>query len=33
LLPGTPPVSKRPCRMPVHEIVELKKQIAKLQSK
>jgi hypothetical protein len=33
LLPGTPPISKRPYRMPVNEIVELKKQIAKLQSK
>jgi hypothetical protein len=33
LLPGTPPTSKRPCRMPVNELVELKKQIAELQSK
>jgi hypothetical protein len=33
LLPGTPPISKRPYRMPVNELVELKKQIAKLQSK
>jgi hypothetical protein len=30
LLPGTPPVSKRPYRMPVNELVELKKQIAEL---
>jgi hypothetical protein len=30
LLPGTPPISKRPYRMPVNELVELKKQIAKL---
>jgi hypothetical protein len=33
LLPGTPPISKRPYRMPVNELVELKKQIAGLQSK
>jgi hypothetical protein len=33
LLPGTPPISKRPYRMPVNELVQLKKQIAKLQSK
>jgi hypothetical protein len=33
LLPGTPPISKRPYRMSVNELVELKKQIAKLQSK
>jgi hypothetical protein len=33
LLPRTPPISKRPYRMPVNELVELKKQIAKLQSK
>jgi hypothetical protein len=33
LLPGTPPISKRPYRMPVNEIVELKKQIAELQAK
>jgi hypothetical protein len=32
LLPGTPPISKRPYRMPVNELVELKKQIAELQS-
>jgi hypothetical protein len=33
LLPETPPISKRPYRMPVNELVELKKQIAELQSK
>jgi hypothetical protein len=33
LLPGMTPISKRPYRMPVNELVELKKQIAKLQSK
>jgi hypothetical protein len=33
LLPGTPPISKRPYRMPVNELVELKRQIAKLQAK
>jgi hypothetical protein len=33
LLPGTPPISKRPYRMPVNELVELKKQIVELQSK
>jgi hypothetical protein len=33
LLPGTPPISKRPYRMPINELVELKKQIAELQSK
>jgi hypothetical protein len=33
LLPGMPPISKRPYRMPVNKPVELKKQIAKLQSK
>jgi hypothetical protein len=33
LLPGTPPISKRPNRMPVNELVELKKQIGELQSK
>jgi hypothetical protein len=33
LLPGTPPLSKRPCRMPVNELVELKKQIAELYAK
>jgi hypothetical protein len=30
---GTPPISKRPYRMPVDELVELKKQIAELQAK
>jgi hypothetical protein len=30
LLPVTPPISKRPCRMPVNELVELNKQLAKL---
>jgi hypothetical protein len=33
LLRGTPPISKRPYRMPVNKLVELKKQIAELQSK
>jgi hypothetical protein len=33
LLPRTPPISKRTYRMPVNELVELKKQIAELQSK
>jgi hypothetical protein len=33
LLPGMPTISKRPYRMPVNELVELKKQIAELQSK
>jgi hypothetical protein len=33
LLPRTPPISKRPYRVPINEVVELKKQIAKLQSK
>jgi hypothetical protein len=33
LLPGTPPISKRPYSMPVNELVELKKQIAELQAK
>jgi hypothetical protein len=33
LLPGTPPISKRPYRMPVNELVELKKQIIELQAK
>jgi hypothetical protein len=28
LLPGTLPISKRPYRMPIIELVELKKQIA-----
>jgi hypothetical protein len=30
LLPGTLPISKRPYRMPINELVELKKQIAEL---
>jgi hypothetical protein len=30
LLPGMPPISKRPYRMPVNELVELKNQIAEL---
>jgi hypothetical protein len=33
LLPGTPLISKRPYRMPMNELVELKKQIAELQAK
>jgi hypothetical protein len=33
LLPGTPPISKWPYRMPVNELVELKKQLAELQAK
>jgi hypothetical protein len=33
LLPETPPISKRPYRMPVNELVELKKQIVELQAK
>jgi hypothetical protein len=33
LLPGTPLISKRPYRMPVNELVELKKQIVELQAK
>jgi hypothetical protein len=33
MLPGTPPISKRPYRMLVNELVKLKKQIAELQSK
>jgi hypothetical protein len=33
LLPGMLPISKRPYRMPVNELVELNKQIAELQSK
>jgi hypothetical protein len=33
LLPETPPISKRSYRMPVNELVELKKQIAELQTK
>jgi hypothetical protein len=33
LLPGTPPISKRPYRMPVNELVELKKKLVELQAK
>jgi hypothetical protein len=33
LLPGTSPISKRPYRMPVNELVQLKKKIAELQAK
>jgi hypothetical protein len=33
LLLGTPPISKRPYRMPINELVELKKQIVELQAK
>jgi hypothetical protein len=33
LLSRTPPISKRPYRIPVNEFVERKKQIAKLQAK
>jgi hypothetical protein len=33
LLPRTPPISKRPYRMLVNELAELKKQIVELQSK
>jgi hypothetical protein len=33
LLLGMPHISKRPYRMPINELVELKKQIAKLQAK
>jgi hypothetical protein len=33
LLPRTPLISKRPYRLPVNELVELKKQIVELQSK
>jgi hypothetical protein len=33
LLPATPPISKRPYRMLVNELVELKKKIAELQAK
>jgi hypothetical protein len=33
LLTGTPPISKRPYRMPINELAELKKQIAEMQSK
>jgi hypothetical protein len=30
MLPGTPPISKRSYRMPVNELVKLKKQITEL---
>jgi hypothetical protein len=33
LLRGTPPISKRPYRMPVNKLVQLEKQIAELQAK
>jgi hypothetical protein len=33
LLPRTPPISKKPYRMPVNELAKLKKQIVELQSK
>jgi hypothetical protein len=33
LPPRTPPISKRPYKMLVNELVELKKQLAKLQAK
>jgi hypothetical protein len=33
LLPRTPPILKGPYRMPMNELVELKKQIAELQAK
>jgi hypothetical protein len=33
LLPGTSPISKRPYRMPINELVELKKQITELWAK
>jgi hypothetical protein len=33
LLPGTLLISKKPHRMPMNELVELKKQIAELQAK
>jgi hypothetical protein len=33
LLPGTPLISKRPYRMPMNELVELKKKISELQEK
>jgi hypothetical protein len=32
-LPRTPPISKRPYRMPINELVEFKKLIVELQSK
>jgi hypothetical protein len=33
LLPRTPPISKRPYRMPMNELVELKKQTTEVQAK
>jgi hypothetical protein len=33
LLPETPPISKRPYRMPVNELVELRKQLVELHAK
>jgi hypothetical protein len=33
LLPATPPITKRPYRMPGNELVELKKQLVELQAK
>jgi hypothetical protein len=33
LLPVTPPISKRPYSVSVNELIELKKQIAELQTK
>jgi hypothetical protein len=33
LLPGTPPITKRPYRMSVNELVELMKQLSELQAK
>jgi hypothetical protein len=33
LLPGTPLITNRPYRMPINELVELKKQLAELQAK
>jgi hypothetical protein len=33
LLPGTPPISRRPYRMPINELVELKKKIVELEGK
>jgi hypothetical protein len=33
LLPGIPPIMKRPYRMLMNELVELKKQLAELQAK
>ena len=33
LVPGTAPISKRPYRLPVDDLVELKKQIEEMQDK